>query len=609
MKREENQTIEYKESWHEKYLEWICGYANAKGGTLYIGIEDGTKKPVGVVRANKLMEDIPNSIRNTMGIVADVALVKKQGKDVIRIKVKTSAFPVSYHGGYFYRTGSVKMQLSGPALMQFLMEKSGQQWDTVPSSGGQRMADYTFIALNNRYRQIAGVKLSKDDFISFGLATETGVLTNTGALLADESPMTHSRVFCTRWNGLDMTAGVMDAADDQEYSGGLLQLLKYAEDFVRLHSRRAWHKRPSDRVNFREYPERSIQEMLINGLVHRDYLEYGSEVHVDIFDDRIEITSPGGMPGERKVQDYPNVRRIPSRRRNKCLADMFERLDFMERKGSGFKKLFEDYEKLSVNLGKRMPVLESESDYFRVTLPNLLYGFTDEQLVAAVDKSEYGVVVPAVTLHDTHHDTHHDAHHDEMAVGEKSLRLMNALRDGPLGMSDLLKAMKLRDRVTLREDYIRPCFRAYFVELTIPEAKRSRFQKYRLTVEGQRLLETIEHRSGPSKGERSIPRPVPVFSSTTTEVTTEVVTEVVTEEISRVVMALKNSDSCGAPELMSKIGIREREDFRKRYLKPAMKDGYVEPTQPQSPRSPTQKYRLTDQGRKFAAELDAKKGA
>ena len=66
MKREENQTIEYKESWHDKYLEWIGGYANAKGGTLYIGIEDGTKKPIGVKNPNKLMEDIPNSIRNTM---------------------------------------------------------------------------------------------------------------------------------------------------------------------------------------------------------------------------------------------------------------------------------------------------------------------------------------------------------------------------------------------------------------------------------------------------------------------------------------------------------------------------------------------------------------
>ena len=138
MKREENQTVEYKESWHEKYLEWICGYANAKGGTLYIGIEDGTKKPVGVKNPNKLMEDIPNSIRNTMGIVADVALLKKQGKNVIRIKVAASAFPVSYQGRFHYRTGSVKMLLTGPALTQFLMERSGQEWDCVSCFGGFR---------------------------------------------------------------------------------------------------------------------------------------------------------------------------------------------------------------------------------------------------------------------------------------------------------------------------------------------------------------------------------------------------------------------------------------------------------------------------------------
>ena len=186
MKREENQTIEYKASWHEKYLEWICGYANAKGGTLYIGIEDGTKKPVGVKNPNKLMEDIPNSIRNTMGIVADVSLLKKQSKDVIRIKVAASAFPVSYQGRFHYRTGAVKMLLTGPALTQFLMERSGQQWDCVSCFGEHRAADFTFIALKNLYEKANGTKMTKEDMLSFGLVTETGVMTNTGALLADE---------------------------------------------------------------------------------------------------------------------------------------------------------------------------------------------------------------------------------------------------------------------------------------------------------------------------------------------------------------------------------------------------------------------------------------
>ena len=145
MKREENQTVEYKESWHEKYLAWICGYANAHGGTIYFGIEDKTKKPVGVNNANKLMEDIPNSIRNTMGIVADVALLRKNGKDVIRVKVKKSMFPVCYHGEYHYRTGAVKMVLTGPSLTQFLLEKSGIDWDASPTFSGFKkiFEDYT----------------------------------------------------------------------------------------------------------------------------------------------------------------------------------------------------------------------------------------------------------------------------------------------------------------------------------------------------------------------------------------------------------------------------------------------------------------------------------
>ena len=407
------------------------------------------------------------------------------------------------------------MMLTGPALTQFLMEKSGQQWDSVPCFGGHRASDFTFIALKNRYQAASGEKLTKDDLLSFGLVTETGIMTNTGALMADESPISHSRVFCTRWNGLDMTAGVMDAADDREYSGGLLQLLKYAEDFVRLHSRRAWHKRPTDRVNFREYPERSIQEMLINGLVHRDYLETGSEVHVDIFDDRIEITSPGGMPGERKVQEYANICRIPSRRRNKCLADVFERLDLMERKGSGFKKLYEDYEKLSVNLGKRMPSLESESDYFRVTLPNLLYGFTDEQLVAAVDNSEYGVakgvtqtakthhdappvtppVAPPVTYHDTYHDAYHDTYHEEQVLKPNEIKLLKVLAlRGDLGAADLRRAMDIKHSSDLRERYLRPLYRAGYIEFTLPNAKRSRLQKYRLTARGRECLAGLESR-------------------------------------------------------------------------------------------------------------------
>ena len=188
------------------------------------------------------------------------------------------------------------------------------------------------------------------------------------------------------------------------------------------------------------------------------------------------------------VCGYANICRIQSRRRNKCLADVFERLDLMERKGSGFKKHYEDYEKLSVNLGKRMPSLESESDYFRVTLPNLLYGFTDEQLVAAVDNSEYGVAKDKSKTAKTHHD--------EVPLKPNEIELLQELSSrGELGAAELRKAMKLRNAPDFRERYLRPLPCDGYIEFTLPNAKRSKLQEYRLTVKGRDCLASFKSHS------------------------------------------------------------------------------------------------------------------
>ena len=120
----ENQNIEYKESWRDEYLKWICGFANAQGGVIYIGKND-KGKVVGLEDSKKLLTDIPNKIQATMGIVADVNLHEENGLEFISIKVTPSSFPVSYHGEYHYRSGSTKQQLIGNALSQFIIEKTG----------------------------------------------------------------------------------------------------------------------------------------------------------------------------------------------------------------------------------------------------------------------------------------------------------------------------------------------------------------------------------------------------------------------------------------------------------------------------------------------------
>ena len=106
--------------------------------------------------------------------------------------------------------------------------------------------------------------------ISFGLVNETGILTNAGALLADECPIRWSRVFCTRWNGKDKSGGVVDALDDAEYSGSLVSLLENGEAFILRNARKMWRKTPNSREEMPDYVERSYHEALINALVHRD---------------------------------------------------------------------------------------------------------------------------------------------------------------------------------------------------------------------------------------------------------------------------------------------------------------------------------------------------
>jgi len=371
MKKAESQNVEYKRSWHDEYLKWVCGFANAKGGTIWIGIDDD-KSVCGVEKSKKLMEDIPNKIKDTMGLVVSVSLLKKQKKDVLRIDVPESDFPVAYHGEYHFRSGSTKQQLTGFALTQFLFHKMHLSWDAVETAGRLAFKDYRFKQFKLRYAKKAGREFKDGWFVSTGFRTKDGVLTNAGALFADECPIPQSRVFCTVWNGLTKSK---DSSNDQEYSGSLIELLDAAEKFIKLNTKRGWKKRPTDRVNYPDYPERAVTEALVNALVHRDYTIYGSEVHVDIYPDRLEIVSPGGMPDGSAVQDL-DWRSVASDRRNPTLADMFAQMDYMERKGSGLGLMLDAYAKEVPNPRQLEPKFYSSSGSFHVVLPNLNFNVT-----------------------------------------------------------------------------------------------------------------------------------------------------------------------------------------------------------------------------------------
>ena len=144
-------------------------------------------------------------------------------------------------------------------------------------------------------------------------------------------------------------------------------------DFVRNNSKKAWRKVGDGRIEMPDYPDRAVLEGVVNALIHRNYMEIGSEVHIDMFDDRIEIYSPGGMVSGISLEGK-DLLKIPSKRRNPILADIFSRLKYMERRGSGFKKILADYEGQVEFEETKMPVFEADNDDFTLTLYNLNYG-------------------------------------------------------------------------------------------------------------------------------------------------------------------------------------------------------------------------------------------
>lgn len=200
-----------------------------------------------------------------------------------------------------------------------------------------------------------------------------GKLTNAGALLADDSPIRHSRIFCTRWNGLDMTSGLGEALDDAELEGSVIGQLQDAVAFVRNNSHRRWWKEADYREELPDYPERAVTEVICNAIIHRDYMELGSEIHIDMYDDCMEVYSPGGMFDGRLIQQL-NPMTVPSKRRNPLLADFFHRLKLMERRGSGMKKILGEYKRFENLEHYHAPEFNSNASEFHVTLWNLNYG-------------------------------------------------------------------------------------------------------------------------------------------------------------------------------------------------------------------------------------------
>ena len=379
----------------KSWLKSVSAFANGAGGLLIFGVNDKGEL-LGLVDSKDVSEKISEIIKTKMDPIPQVIMEinKETGKEFLILRVPSGIETPYYYIGDGNRTAYIRVgNQSIPAgnidLKQLVLRGSDKTYDSLTSQF--KYKDFAFTKLRSVYRKRAGKDLEESDFLSFGLTDAYGMLTNAGALLADDSPIRHSRLFCTRWNGLDKASGVLEAIDDKEFSASLITLLQSGEEFVKNNSRKRWKKTANGRLEMPDYPERAVLECIVNALIHRDYLDMGSEVHIDMYDDRLEIYSPGGMYDGSIVQNL-DIDRVPSRRRNPIIADIFNRINYMERRGSGFKKIKSDYRK-EVNYKENLePKFYSDSTSFWVTLFNLNYDVPiDNDKEVAIDSKKVAI--------------------------------------------------------------------------------------------------------------------------------------------------------------------------------------------------------------------------
>ena len=360
----------------KSWCKSISAFANTLGGFLIFGISDDNQI-VGLETPDKDAELISEIIKTRLNPIPEfkISFHTEDGNVLLIVQVfKGEETPYYYSGDglleAYVRIGNESVKASPIELKRLVLRGRNTTFDSQNSM--YKVEDYAFSKLRERYKKWTGNSFDEKDLVSFGLATEDGYLTNAGALIADESPIRYSRIFCTRWNGLNKSGGTFDALDDAEYEGSVISLIDNGEAFIKRNAKMMWKKTANSREEMPEYVERSYHEALVNAIAHRDYLINGSEVHIDIYDDRLEIYSPGGMPDGSNIQERDPVT-VPSTRRNPVLADVFNRLGYMERKGSGFAKILDNYAFQVNYTDEKKPYFRSDRYQFTVIMPNLNY--------------------------------------------------------------------------------------------------------------------------------------------------------------------------------------------------------------------------------------------
>jgi ATP-dependent DNA helicase RecG len=442
-------TLEFKRSVSDNLGREICAFANTTGGKILIGVEDNGHI-VGIKNVNKLKSRIQNIVRSIDPPLSVDIIVFEDTVLVVDVPEQRGK-PFSYAGKFYIREGATSQQLNRSEIREFFFKEGAIKFDEMKNDWFDLKKDIhddnysTFCRRAN-----LPIDMDKSQVLENLHLIKNGYMTNAGAwLLARDILKFNSsgNLSCALFMGTTKTR-IIDRKDFNEdvysnYQNAVNYLLnKLNTEFI---------IKALGREERLELPEEALREAVVNAVAHRDYRSTAN-VQIYIFQDRVEIVSPGGLPAG-MTRELLGQKSIP---RNPLLFGILYRMNAVEHVGSGIKRIRQACKDYQVN----EPVFEIDDYWFTLTFARTI-----------ATPQDTGQVTPQDTPQDT----------------PQVKKLLKELV-GEMDRNELQKALGLKDRFHFREAYLIPALEAELIEMTIPDKPTSKNQKYRLTRKGREHL-------------------------------------------------------------------------------------------------------------------------
>ena len=378
----ESQNIEWKQNWKDEYLKWICGFANASGGKIYIG-KDDYGNATGISNYKKLMDDIPNKVKDTLGIIIDINLLQENDKYFIEIVVPPSSYPVNYKGEYHYRSGSTKQQIKGAALNEFLLSKTGFKWDAVPVDDvtiedldKESFEIFRREALRSGRMTKDDLKMSDEELLDNLNLIDGGKLKRAAILLFHRNP--------EKWvTGAFTKVAYFGEGSDLRYydeiHGSLLMQADKVVELIYLKYMKAMISYENvTRIEKYPLPKTAVREIFYNALIHSNYAAL-IPIQIRIHENEMMISNdcvfPIGWTAETLIERHRSIPYNPN------IANTFFRAGYVETWGRGIQKVIEACEEDGVEI----PTFKLHPEDIMVTF---IFNNDDLQLTSNISNSD-----------------------------------------------------------------------------------------------------------------------------------------------------------------------------------------------------------------------------